>query len=109
MGENAFDRRTDAAGCMSPVQRRRLRDWLGTPDLVLIVGDEADDPALGILAAHEYPSHSITISGLIRRSAVSASNDSSTSNALRPLCSMIVLVNDNGYLDDMLDALGAKE
>jgi hypothetical protein len=112
MGRSVPGAGAEATTSMNPDDLKHLRAWLATPDLVVIVGGEDDDPGLGILAANEYRRQSVTISGLIRRTQGAASTHSSTSNAsnaLRPLCSMIVLVNDSGYLDEMLDALGAKE
>jgi hypothetical protein len=85
------------------------RTWVDPVDLVLIVGDEGDDPAAGVLAARAYRGRSVTISGLIRRRPGTASTDSRTSDTLRPLCTTMMLVNDTGYLDDLLDALGVGE
>jgi hypothetical protein len=87
----------------------RLAQWADPVDLVLIVGDEGDDPAAGVLAARAYRGRSVTISGLIRRRPGTASTDSRTSDTLRPLCTTMMLVNDTGYLDDLLDALGVGE
>ena len=87
----------------------RLAQWAAPVDLVLIVGDEGDDPTAGVLAARAYRGRSVTISGLIRRRLGTASTDSRTSDTLRPLCTTMMLVNDTGYLDDLLDALGVGE
>jgi hypothetical protein len=84
----------------------RITEWLANPDLVVIVGAEGDNSSLGVMAAEAYRSRGITVSSLIRRRA-SEPGDARTSDALRPVCSMMVLVDDNGYLDDVLDALGA--
>ena len=86
-----------------------LARWAHKVDLVLIVGDEGDDPAAGVLAARAYRGQPVTISGLIRRRPRSALPDSRTSDTLRPLCTTMMLVNDTGYLDDLLDALGVGE
>lgn len=91
------------------IRPERLERWLATPDLVVIVGDEGNDPALGILAARAYRDRPISISGLIRGRGGSASPGSRTSDALRPLCTTMILVNDTGYLGDLLDALGVSE
>jgi hypothetical protein len=93
-------------GAMAP---EHLAQWVETVDLVLIVGDEGDDPAAGVLVACAYRGRPVTISGLIRRRPGSALPDSRTSDALRPLCTMMMLVNDTGHLDDLLDALGVGE
>lgn len=84
----------------------RIAAWLANPDLVVIVGTEGDDPSLGVMAAEAYRHRGITVSSLIRRRAA-APTDASTSDALRSLCSMMVLVDESGYLNDLLDALGA--
>lgn len=86
----------------------RIAEWLANPDLVVIVGAEGDDPSLGMMAAEAYRHRGITVSSLIRHRA-GATGDARTSDALRPLCSMMVLVGDSGYLEDLLDALGARE
>jgi hypothetical protein len=84
----------------------RITEWLANPDLVVIVGAEGDNPSLGVMAAEAYRSRGVTVSSLIRRRA-GVPGDTLTSDALRPVCSMMVLVDDSGYLDDLLDALGA--
>jgi hypothetical protein len=106
-GPADFRASTDpGSGSMAP---ERLAQWADPVDLVLIVGDEGDDPAAGVLAACAYRGRPVTISGLIRRRPGTASPDSRTSDTLRPLCTTMMLVNDTGYLDDLLDALGVGE
>jgi hypothetical protein len=87
----------------------RLPQWADKVDLVLIVGEEGDDPAAGMLAARAYRGRTVSISGLIRRRPGCAPADSRTSDTLRPLCTTMMLVNDTGYLGDWLDALGVGE
>lgn len=95
--------RADAIG------QERVQHCQAKPDLVVIVGEEGDDPTSGIRAAREYRDGNITVSGLIRRRRDAGATDSSTSDALRPFCTTMLLVNDTGYLDDLLDALGVRE
>ncbi len=92
-----------------------LAAWLGTPDLVAIVGRAGDDATAGALAAQAYQSRGITVSGLIgparetgRASAHGMhANHAHTAYVLRPLCTMLILPHSPGYLEDLLGALGA--
>jgi hypothetical protein len=97
------------AGYQGTSLQEHLAQWMDTPDLVVIVGGEGDDPSAGVLAARAYRGLPVSISGLIRRRPGSAALDSRTSDALRPLCTTMMLVNDTGYLDDLLNALGVGE
>ncbi|HTJ92027.1 MAG TPA: hypothetical protein VL424_02825 [Pararobbsia sp.] len=82
----------------------RLERWLGEPDLVFVVAEEGDDPALGVLVAHAYRARQISVSGFVQ--GVSGHRDSWTSDGLRPACSTMLIVNEAGYLSDLLGALG---
>jgi hypothetical protein len=92
-----------------------LAAWLGTPDLVAIVGRAGDDARAGALAAQAYRSRGVTVSGLIGPARDSGracahgmhANHARTAHVLRPLCTMLILPHSPGYLEDLLGALGA--
>ncbi len=92
-----------------PVPDDRLDAWRGVPDLVVIVGGDADDPALGMLAARLYRRETVSVSGLFRIAAAPVAGAARSSDTLRTLCSTMLLVNDIGYLDDLLQALATRQ
>jgi hypothetical protein len=89
----------------SDVDTDTLDAWLGTPDIVVIAGREGDDASAVAVAARAYRSRGATVSVVI---SPSGSKSNVTADALRPYATMMVLPTREGYLDDLLSALGAN-
>lgn len=81
-----------------------IKEWLGTPDTVVISGRDGDDARAIALAAKTYRMNGVTVSVVI---SPSCRKSNSTADTLRPYSTMMVLPTKAGYLDDLLSALGA--
>jgi hypothetical protein len=98
----------DAASILRRVDANTaaLNAWLGAPDLVVIAGREGDDAHAGAIAAKAYRSRGVTVSGVVGPSGDKGKH-TGTADLLRPHCTMLILPVSEGYLDDLLAALGA--
>ncbi|WP_233836816.1 hypothetical protein [Paraburkholderia sp. ZP32-5] len=81
-----------------------LNKWLGTPDTVVISGRDGDDARAIAVAAKTYRMNGVTVSVVI---SPSDRETNSTADTLRPYSTMMVLPKKDGYLGDLLSALGA--